>query len=554
MAFSQKQLDGLLYMAGRAFDNADYLAAQRHYEDALDIMERNGLSETEQALACFKNLAAIYYSDGKLEKAITAYSRLVVTSEKLLGEGNRDVIANMFILAKVCDGAGASEDAASIYNRVLRLAEQHLPKGDVLIKHIREAAAIRSAPQKEFKQKVTALELPKPVFKETMETLVGGGEPGGRKHYFKKNQVLFSTIGSVLVAAIAAGWFMWMTAGTTFQPPTAPGINSESFKVEGQTFRTADGKITLTIGQDSTGELKTPLEPLQFKFKTIDFSLEGIQTLVLGAFARKEFWLEQTPMGLAGPNEFLVHTDEAPEVKTVEQIRALGAHLEEINAKSGTFPSKLEKWTGDPAVKLVNTVTKQDMIPTYQIFSKFQIVFDGVSNVEDFGKALAGGEHWNNEPEPGPGGVNAFAIVTDKKVDDETYRVSHVFMQGFDRNGKVISSAIPGVSYYYLAVPANHEEGGDGAGDAYYKKLVATLKGANVFVVREGAALFGLLPLKFTMPIIFGCLTGISVILWALIDAAKRLENRKMLPTLFEVMTAVFLLIWVAWYVNRLIP
>lgn len=554
MAFSQKQLDGLLYMAGRAFDNADYLAAQRHYEDALDMMERNGLSESEQALACFKNLAAIYYSDGKLDKAITAYSRLVVTSEKLLGEGNRDVIANMFILAKVCDGAGASEDAANIYTRVLRLAEQNLPKGDVLIKHIREAAAIRSAPQKEFKQKVTALELPKPVFKETMETLVGGGEPGGRQHYFKKNQVLFSTIGSLLVAVIAAGWFAWMTAGSTFQAPTGPGITSESFKVEGQTFRTPDGKITLAIGQNSTGELKTPLETLQFTFKTIDFSLEGIQTLIMGAFSRKEFWLEQTPMGLAGPGEFLVHTDEAPEVKTVEQMRALGAHLEEINARNGSFPSKLEKWTGDPAVKLINSVTKQDMIPTYQIFSKYQIVFDGVSNVEDFKKSMAAGERWNNEPEAGPGSVNAFAIVTDKKVDDESYRVSHVFMQGFDRKGKVIPSAIPGVSYYYLAVPANHEEGGDGAGDAYYKKLVASLKGANIYVVKEASMLFGLLPLKFTMPIIFGFLTGISLILWALVDAAKRLENRKMLPTLFEVMTAIFLLVWLAWFVNRAIP
>jgi hypothetical protein len=194
------------------------------------------------------------------------------------------------------------------------------------------------------------------------------------------------------------------------------------------------------------------------------------------------------------------------------------------------------------------------MIPTYQIFSKYQIVFDGVSNVEDFKKSMALGEHWNNEPEAGPGSVNAFAIVTDKKVDDESYRVSHVFMQGFDRTGKVIPSAIPGVSYYYLAVPANHEEGGDGAGDAYYKKLVASLKGANIYVVREASMLFGLLPLKYTMPIIFGFLTGISLILWALVDAAKRLENRKMLPTLFEVMTAIFLLIWLAWFVNRAIP
>ncbi|MBA3860245.1 MAG: hypothetical protein C0507_25340 [Cyanobacteria bacterium PR.3.49] len=554
MAFSQKQLDGLLYMAGRAFDNADYLAAQRHFEDALDMMERNGLSESEQALACFKNLAAIYYSDGKLDKAITAYSRLVVTSEKLLGEGNRDVIANMFILAKVCDGAGATEDAANIYSRVLRLAEQNLPKGDILIKHIREAAAIRSAPQKEFKQKVTALELPKPAFKETMETLVGGGEPGGRKHLLKKNQVILSTIGSLVVAVIAAGWFLWMTAGTTFQAPTAPEFLTDAFKVEGQAFRTADGKVNLTIGEHNTGTLKTPLETLQFTYKTIDFSLEGMQTLVLGAFARKEFWLEQTPSGLAGPNGFLVHTDEAPEVKTVEQMRALGAHLEELYAKNGTFPPRLEKWTGDPAVKLINAITKQDMIPTYQLMSKFQIVYPGVSNVEEFPKNLALGEQWNNAPEAGPGGINTFAIVTDKKVDDEFYRVSHVFMQGFDRKGKVIPSSVPGVYYFYCAMPANHMEGGDSAGDAYYKSLAATFNGANIFVVKEGAALFGLIPVKFTMPIIFGCLTGFSLLLWALIDAPKRLENRKMLPTLLEGMTVVFALIWIVWYVNRVIP
>lgn len=541
-------------MAGRAFDNADYLAAQRHYEDALDMMERNGLSESEQALACFKNLAAIYYSDGKLDKAITAYSRLVVTSEKLLGEGNRDVIANMFILAKVCDGAGATEDAANIYSRVLRLAEQNLPKGDILIKHIREAAAIRSAPQKEFKQKVTALELPKPAFKETMETLVGGGEPGGRKHLLKKNQVILSTIGSLVVAVIAAGWFLWMTAGTTFQAPTAPEFMTDAFKVEGQAFRTADGKVNLTIGEHNTGTLKTPLETLQFTYKTIDFSLEGMQTLVLGAFARKEFWLEQTPSGLAGPNGFLVHTDEAPEVKTVEQMRALGAHLEELYAKNGTFPPRLEKWTGDPAVKLINAITKQDMIPTYQLMSKFQIVYPGVSNVEEFPKNLALGEQWNNAPEAGPGGINTFAIVTDKKVDDEFYRVSHVFMQGFDRKGKVIPSSVPGVYYFYCAMPANHMEGGDSAGDAYYKSLAATFNGANIFVVKEGAALFGLIPVKFTMPIIFGCLTGFSLLLWALIDAPKRLENRKMLPTLLEGMTVVFALIWIVWYVNRVIP
>ncbi len=310
----------------------------------------------------------------------------------------------------------------------------------------------------------------------------------------------------------------------------------------------------MTIGEQLTGSLKTPLETVPFKYQTIDFSIEGIQTLLVGAFARKEFWLEQTPNGFAGPNGFLIHTEESPEVKTVEQMRALGAHLEEYYAKNGTFPPRLEKWTGDPAVKLINAVTNQDMIPTYQLKSKYQIVFEGVPNVDDFPKELAAGGRWNNEPEAGPGSINAFALVTDKKVDDEFYRVSHVYMQGFDRKGQVIPSAIPGVFYYYCALPAHHQEGGDGAGDAYYKKLVATLTGANIFVVKEGASLFGVLPLKFTLPIIFGSLTGFTLISWALVDAAKRLENKKMMPTLLEVLTALFALIWLAWFINRAIP
>lgn len=539
-------------MAGRAFDNADYLSAQRHYEDAIDMMQRNGLSESEDALAAYKNLAAIYYSDGNLDKAIAAYSRLVVASETLLGESHRDVIANMFILAKVCDGAGATEDAASIYNRVLKLADQHLPKGDVLIKHIREANAIRSAPQKEFKQKVTALELPKPVFRETMDTFVGSSEPGGRKQFFKKNQIFFSTVGSLLLAGLFFGWFMWLAGGTTIQAPNT-GISQEAFKVEGQTFRTADGRINLTIGEQSTGTLKTPLETVNFTYKTIDFSVEGIQTLLLGAFARKEFWLEQTPQGLLGSNGFLVHTDEAPEVKTVEQIRSIGAHLEEIYAKTGTYPPKLEKWTADPRFKVFNPITKQDMIPTYQLLNKYRIVFEGVSKVDDYAKELSEGVHWVNEPESGPGSINSFAVMTEQKVDDD-YRVSHVFLQGFDRNGKVIQSSIPGVYYFYCAMPANKLEGGDGAGDAYYKSLVATLSNANIFVVKEGSQLFGMLPLKLTMPIIFGCLTGFSLLAWAVVDAAKRAENRKMKPTLLEGLTVLFALIWLGWYVNRLIP
>lgn len=539
-------------MAGRAFENADYLSAQRHYEDALGLMERNGQDQSEEALQCFKNLASIYYSDGNLDKAIATYSRLVVASETLYGESHRDVISNMFILAKVCDSAGASEDAASIYDRVQRLASQHLPKGDILIKHIREARELRTGPQKEFKQKVTTLALPKPVFREMTDALGSGAEPGGRQHFFKKNQILFSTVGSLLLFVLAWAWFNWLAGDATIKAPST-GMIQESFKVEGQKFRTPDGNIVLTVKDNSNANLTTPSEKIDFTYKTIDFSIEGIQTLVGGAFARKEYWIEQTPLGLLAQNSLVLHTDEAPEVKTVERMRELGRHLQEIYGKQGSYPMRLEKWTADPMMRWTNPVNQQRTIPTYQVLNKYQVVFVGFSKVEDFPKQLAAGEHWANEPMPDPGGMHTFSLQTEQKIEDD-YRIAHVFMQGFDRNGEVLKSSIPGQFYFLELVPGEEFEMPKQTNKEYYRKLCATLSGARVYFVKEGSSILGLLPLKYTIPFILGSMTGIFIVMWAAIDAQKRVTNKKMFPTALEGIIVLTALVWLAWFVTRLIP
>lgn len=539
-------------MAGRAFENADYLSAQRHYEDALGMMERNGLDNSEDALQCFKNLASIYYSDGNLDKAIATYSRLVVASETLYGESNREVISNMFILAKVCDSAGASEDAISIYDRVQRLASQHLPKGDILIKHIREARELRTGPQKEFKQKVTSLELPKPAFREMTEALGSGAEPGGRQHFFKKNQILFSTVGSLLLFGAAWAWFNWLAGDATIKAPST-GMIQESFKVEGQKFRTPDGRVVLTIKDTANANLATPAGSLDFPYKTIDFSIEGIQTLVGGAFARKEYWIEQTPQGLLGQNSLLLHTDEAPEVKTVERMRELGKHLQEIYGKQGTYPVRLEKWTSDPAMSWINPISQQKSIPTYQVLNKYQIVFPGFSKVEDFPKQLSIGEHWANEPMPDPGGFHTFSLQTEQKVEDD-YRIAHVFMQGFDRTGEVLKSSIPGQNFFLELVPGDQIEMPKQNNQEYYRKLANTLVGARVYFVKEGSSILGLLPLKYTIPTILGSLTGILIIMWAALDAQRRVTNKTMIPTALEAAIVIASLVWLAWFITRLIP
>lgn len=231
---NRTELQNILGRAAMAFSSNEDGQARQLFEKAMDLIDRCDLADYPESLVCMRNLATIYYADGDLERALDVYSRLVMSSEKQMGEGNREVIGNIFMLAKICDELEQYDDATSLYARVLKLSDKFIPKDDLLYRHIKDAYGQRNTGQKTLRQTVSNTK-DVGAFKQVTSALTSKPGAGpGKIELLKRNQKALSALFSIVALAVAFVWFQWFAVEWNITPKgimtadTQPGTDLHS--------------------------------------------------------------------------------------------------------------------------------------------------------------------------------------------------------------------------------------------------------------------------------------------------------------------------------------
>ncbi|HEY9788483.1 MAG TPA: tetratricopeptide repeat protein [Candidatus Obscuribacterales bacterium] len=545
---NRKELQSLLGRAAMAFGAGDDRTARKHYEQALGMIEEYGLDSTPEAIVCMKNLGEMCYADGDLPAALDVYSRLVMSSVSVYGESHRDVIANMFMLAKICDEMEQYEDASSIYARVLKLSERFLKLDDVLYQHIREAYSKRGAQQHSLRQTISSSAEISGLKQVTAVLASTEGEQ--RAHLMKRNQYLFSAIGSLVMLVLAVFWLQWLSldwkVGVTIEHKPAA--------VSGQAFQTPDGGLHMTLVDPAHGQISMGDKTVEFEYTSVNANIDSVTGLMGELFEPKQVWLEDTGYSLVAPEGTTLYLKDTPEVLVVEKMRQVAQALQNEYQQKQTYPQNAqEEWKTRQDIAWINPATRQPDRPTLQIFSQYQITFSDAGKEEEFLESLKNGTRWNDEPSPAPAAIHCFGIYSGEKRGNE-YPVNSLYMHGYDRLGRLIEGTTKG-TYYYIALVRDKLI--DSARDPVKRvnnPLPNTMNGAHVYIAQQGEALFGVVPLKLFAPLLLGSVCALFLLLWLAIDLRQRVGNPKRLPTLIEVLLTLSIAVWIAWYAVRLWP
>lgn len=563
-ANQRKQLQNLLGRAAMAFDEQNDGNARRLYEQGMDLIESYQLDNYPEAMVCMRNLATIYYADGRLEQALDVYSRLVMASGTQLGESNREVIGNMFMLAKICDELEQEEDASSLYTRVLKLADKHVARDDILYRHIKEAYAQRNTGQKQLRQTVSQTDTSSMGIKAVTGALTGQSDDGpSRREVLKRHQVLISGVVSVVAVVLLFFWLQWLSVDWNLAPklpevpvtkaPDAGGLNKVKNPADASAFRTADGAVKLVFDDKSHARLLYDQQELPFQFQPIGANFDGVGVLISGMFARKVCWMEVTPRGMMIGDNVLLFNSDAPEVKVVEQMEQMARILEMRYATRISYPSKIAQWKADYSMVRTNPIDGKSEHPSLQIFSKYQITFGEASSDSEFPRCLSEGQRWADEPVAVPGGINCFAVYSGEKVGEE-FPTHQFYAHGYDRNGQLIPASEKGQYHFIALINGKDFDSKSLKPKGTRPSLVNTVAGAQVYMVNQGDMLLGVIPLNYIAPAFLGGLALISVFSFLTLDLRRRLNDVKRLPTVTEVATVITVILWIAWCAMRLLP
>lgn len=542
------EIDQLVASGDRALDGGDYHTARRSFEALVELLEANGFEHSGEALACMSKLGNIYYAEGDLKKARGLYSKLVLASVALLGEKHRDVISQMFMLAKICDELGDHEDAAALYSRVLTLADRFLKSNDPLKERIQTAYAASGASTTTLRQTMTLKADDIRTLAQQTQSAPDATLPA---KLLKTDQFTASVVCSLVLIIGAVVWVLSLMSGSTSTDMTSIAKIEQG---SARTFNSTDGSISIQLLQPPEGVVITDTEKIPFKYLSVEPSLSSISNVLEGMFAPRESWVALDGTELTFDDGHSLYTNDSPEFRTIEQMTTLVASLNDRYQKKKSYPSKIDDWKKFHDVTWINPATKKPTDPSLVTFSQYtgnEIIFGGAKSEEDIRLFLASGQRWYKEPEPSPCAINCCAVFSGAKLGDD-YVADRFYMHGYDRNGRVLRGSRPGRYFYYVLHKGAATQASTDLMPVKTKVLEA-LANSRIYVYPKHASLLGIFPLRLYSAFLWFTSIATLFLLWLLFDARRRLEKPRALPSLIEMLTCAFILAWIGTSIVRLI-
>lgn len=416
----------LLTSAKQAFRSGKFLEATRTFELVIQALDRQGLRTSDSALDCRMLLGKAFLEQGDLRAAIAEYGNIALLLEEKFGKGHPHSIEHLKVLSELCNRAGKFGKARAVVLRAHRLAEEYLPRDDVLRSAVYELhSEIMARTQPPLKESIPQ------TSKITVRDVVSDG--AARKAVLRSVRApIFVWLVCCALTVVAV--ILWMPL--LIPESTAPAKAIETELPKG-VFRTVDGKDQFEVVSAQECVLLVDGEYRRLPYVLLKNDVGDWLAMASHLFSSRTIWLEKRGGIIIAQSGQVFFETGASELKVVDAMRRIAFNTEQYFQEQKTFPKDAHEWPKYTWTNYVHPTTEKLVPAVLQVFSRgtdVSDVFDGARDLDAILPLLLKGGKWSGEQPLSPFAISCASFC----FDEAGYAATDFFMHCADREGHLI--------------------------------------------------------------------------------------------------------------------
>ena len=452
-----QETDTCLQSGELALQTEDYDTAVQNFSQALALLK--SVADVEKSKRCLFSLLDSYVHLQEANNIMTALAELGKLDAETVR--NKQTIVVLTEAAKIFADQERYDDCWSSYWKALELAGTLLPVDDPLVEELnqsyielrkryseREGGMLKEKDAETVlagsrKRRITNWQ-DKPVpSPPTLRPTNLAGDSLESNILLKRftEAAAYALEHKKIGRAFQSHWFLLLVSAcfvfvcarfsiVQFESGPSPqhsAVVPSNFS--GMKFQTCDKLTTISFLTKDTATIDRSGHTIQTSYTVIGNGVPDLGSLILGYLRRNEIWYQYDASRIIGGDNIILYGDTAPESRVVRKMWWYADFAQRYYSESRLYPSDAGKCKqSDPQFAYTNPFTdKQDYAAIV-----LQRKFDGAANFTD-AQAHNQQRHWR------PGAI--FCLNTEYKK---------FMIQGFDRNGKLLTSSDPNLRFTIL--------------------------------------------------------------------------------------------------------
>ncbi|MBX9670470.1 MAG: tetratricopeptide repeat protein [Candidatus Obscuribacterales bacterium] len=442
------------------FNNGNELFAESRFADAepeyiraLEIVGTLETPSTDEEFVILQNLGDIYLFLDKPELAVDLYER---TKEMRFTTKipSTKYIAALMKLGSDCERRNHFDNAEVAYRKAVEVAAATLEENDPIIERLNEACLQLARNRSTLLSRFSTTEVDKIrdmakqetdvalIYrkKKTTEAEVGSSDiwKSAKKAEEEEKPPPISskkkwTIASVAIAVsfLFAYAIFVPQSGVNIAAPRASDAGSESTNTGVVTYTSSDDRKAIRLANGSRATITTDGKAREGAYKLVRGNIQDLLAMIPGHLRHDFVFVKANKDTITDKDGTTLYANYAPEHQLVSRMWKYGALAQGYRVEKNFYPEKIE----DLAISKETTSYTNPF--TNQNDNAIICSTTGESTDTPVRDVIARGEGWEKQPSGAPG-----------RIVCNTYNGRLFFIRGYDRDGKLLTSAEPGKCFY----------------------------------------------------------------------------------------------------------
>lgn len=416
--------------------------AARMMQKVVNELAEGGLKESRYVADCMLLLSEAYEASEQLGPAITSFHQHALMVEKRVGVKDYESIGNWYRLAVLLEKANERDDARTMFEHALGLAEQHLEADDELTANIRmsydEFLTQPSRPKKAAPpEKLSTQEVLSQNKELRTSSLQQQDKPAN------KGRIVWSIV-SVIVLIAGLIWFFMFMGNVNKSIDKFDAVTGST--TADQLLANTDGDGVLKFTGPDTLEVTVDGQLRQVKYIVMKNDISDLAQMFTNLSAKQTLWLRKAPDGMILNDKTMFFSKEAPQLAMASEMRRIGQRVEEYYQTNRSYPRYRQDWSEDPAFGYLNPVTRHGSPSIFHVFPRSATpaaLFGGFNTPDEIVDYLAKGNFWIGEPELKPCTISCAVKHSGEKSNGKPV-VQEFYMHATDQNNQLLPASKPG--------------------------------------------------------------------------------------------------------------
>lgn len=416
--------------------------AARMMQKVVNELAEGGLKESRYVADCMLILSEAYEASEQLGPAITAFHQHALMVEKRVGVKDYESIGNWYRLAVLLEKANERDDARTMFEHALGLAEQHLEADDELTANIRRSYD-EFLTQPDRPRKAAAVETfsTQEVLAQNKELRTSSLQQ--QEKPLNKGRVIWSVV-SVIVLIAGLVWFFMFMGSMNKSIDRVDAVTGSA--TADQVFANTDGDGVLKFTGVDTLEVTFDGQLRQVKYVVMKNDISDLPLMFMNLSAKESLWLRKSPDGMILNDKTTFFNKDAPQLAMASEMRRIGQRVEEYYQTNRSYPRYRQDWSEDPAFGYLNPVTRHGTPSVFHVFPRSATpaaLFGGFNTPDEIVDYLSKGNSWIGEPELKPCTISCAVKHSGEKSNGKPV-VQEFYMHATDQNNQLLPASKPG--------------------------------------------------------------------------------------------------------------